>query len=669
MLRRSAAAASPSRTLALATAALAPGLAALWALLRDAGGQRRLEFALTPGSLDGITAVSLAIFGALALLAVFVALRQLALPRLSTWTVAGAASLGLYTLLAWASEDWSLSPFQTRMETLHAATYLGAVLLGAMLVHVPRRPWLALAAVVGGFAAVEVAWAVIARSFHGTSQQFPRLAGPTDHANALAMAASALLLLGAAGLLDAGRRAQVAGGAAAATGALVLAATVSRSGAVCGLLGLLLLCVLADDRRLLRFSPVLFALPFLALGAWVSTWPELDAELHGGVRAAGIQLLGVAAGSALVGSSLAPLAARLPLRVESRLGERIAGVLLGTALVVGLVAFVVVEGGPGGAWDAFRGAFAGSGRGAGAARLTSISSDARSAYWSEAWDAFTREPWRGWGAGTFDQLNRIQGTPAHPSPVSSSAHSTPLQALAETGILGGLAMIAAGVALLAGALAQALRLRAHGARDRRLAAAVGCSCAVLFAHGLTDLDWDVTSQGVVVCVALGALGTRGLAVRSHLAWGGRLVAGACAILAVAVALAAIPPVLAADRAARALGVLQAPGSAADCRRASSLGRDARRFFPELASAWVAEGLADYQRREVAAGASAFGRALRIEPANYNVPRLQALGVQAAGLPNAQVSTLLARTYQLSGFRPEFKPPETLPEPAYLALCG
>jgi hypothetical protein len=230
-------------------------------------------------------------------------------------------------------------------------------------------------------------------------------------------------------------------------------------------------------------------------------------------------------------------------------------------------------------------------------------------------------------------------------------------------------MLAAGVALLSGAFGQPLRLRGHGARDRRLAAAVACACAVFFAHSLTDLDWDVTAQGVVVCAALGALGTRGVGELPRRAVGVRLVGAASAVLALAIAIAAIPPVLAADRAASALGIIQAPASAAECQRVTRLARDARRYFPELAAAWVAEGLVDYQRRDVTGGRAAFARASRIEPANFNVTNLQSLGVQAAGLPNAQVDAYLQRTYQLSGFRPEFKPPPTLPAPAYLALCG
>ena len=643
--------------------------AVLWALLRNAGGQRTLEFTLAPGSLDAITAVTLAVFGALALLAVLAAVGALPLPHLSTATIVGLAALTLYALVAWSSEGWSLSPFQTRMETLHTATYLGAVVLGALLVRVPRRPWLILAGTVAGVAGVEVVWAVVARSFAGTSQVYARLAGPTDHANALAMAAAILMLIGAAGILDAGLRAQLAGGATTAVAATVLAATVSRAGVVCGLSGLILFCLLADDRRLLRLAPVAFIVPFLALGGWISTWPALDSSGLGNVKAAGFQLLAAVIGAALVGSTLAPLAARLPLRIETPHGEHLLAIVSGSAVVIAVAGFLIAEGGPHGALNKLGSEFSSSGQGSGASRLTSISSDARTAYWSQAWDAFTREPWRGWGAGTFDQLNRIQGTLANPSPVSTSAHNTLLQALAETGIVGGAAMLVAGVALLAGALGQPLRLRGKGARDRRLAAAVACGCVVFFVHGLTDLDWDVTSQGVLVCLAVGGLGTRGLAERAGLTLSGRLVGATCAILALAIAAAAVPPLLAANRAAEAQSLISAPSSAAECTRAVELARQAALYMPSMASPLTVEGLADYQRRDTSGGAAAFAKATSIEPGNYSIPRLLALGLQAAGRPNTEVYTALWRTYQLSGFRPEFKPPATLPTPVYLDLCG
>ena len=66
-------------------------------------------------------------------------------------------------------------------------------------------------------------------------------------------------------------------------------------------------------------------------------------------------------------------------------------------------------------------------------RVISTSSSNRWRWWTEAWNAFTANPLRGTGAGTFELTDRLE---RDTQLATTEPHSVPLQFLSETGIVG-----------------------------------------------------------------------------------------------------------------------------------------------------------------------------------------------------------------------------------------
>ncbi len=117
-------------------------------------------------------------------------------------------------------------------------------------------------------------------------------------------------------------------------------------------------------------------------------------------------------------------------------------------------------------------------------RLTSLSSNLRYRWWSEAWHAFTLRPIEGFGAGTFnliDQLSRPDNT------IAREAHSSGLQVLSGTGLLGGIPALAALVGSVAACIGGWRRL----AGEERAAAGALCATVIGLAFH-AQLDWDWT---------------------------------------------------------------------------------------------------------------------------------------------------------------------------------
>ena len=100
------------------------------------------------------------------------------------------------------------------------------------------------------------------------------------------------------------------------------------------------------------------------------------------------------------------------------------------------------------------------------ARVLRSNSGNRWVWWREAAGAFSDEPLRGWGAGSFPLVHRRYRDDDLPV---RQAHSVPLQFLAETGIVG--ALLALGGLGLLGWAAVA-RLRQAQGRERRYVAAL-----------------------------------------------------------------------------------------------------------------------------------------------------------------------------------------------------
>jgi tetratricopeptide (TPR) repeat protein len=122
-----------------------------------------------------------------------------------------------------------------------------------------------------------------------------------------------------------------------------------------------------------------------------------------------------------------------------------------------------------------------------------VSSSNRFRWWQEAWNAFVDNPAQGTGAGTFGLTDRLE---RNTSLAVVEPHSTPLQFLTETGIVGFLLW----VAVIATASVAIWRRGRNGAT---LALALAAAVAVV--HSLVDIDWDYVSVQGPLFLVVGAL--------------------------------------------------------------------------------------------------------------------------------------------------------------------
>jgi hypothetical protein len=229
----------------------------------------------------------------------------------------------------------------------------------------------------------------------------------------------------------------------------------------------------------------------------------------------------------------------------------------------------------------------------GKTRFASASSSNRWTWWQEAWDAFTRHPGGGTGAGTFVLTDRML---RRSSVTTVEPHNTPLQFLSETGIVGFLLYLG----VVVGALWGVVRARGEPA-----ALALGIGVAAYFAHGIVDFDWSFVATGGPVLFVAGALLSPERAER-------RAARPLLAIACLAVALAGIYSLTApwlAQRSLPAASLGQAKrahaydplsvsalmdwaayeDAAGNLRRAEELYREAVAREPENAETWYALG--------------------------------------------------------------------------------
>src|SRR5438874_776394 len=302
----------------------------------------------------------------------------------------------------------------------------------------------------------------------------------------------------------------------------------------------------------------------------------------------------VLAGGALVAVAAALLYRREIAPARRVRVERVAGI---AALVVALAGLAVSIAFAGKIWSEFTNP-ANTQLVNTKVRLHSAKSD-RWAWWQEAWHAFTRHPGGGTGAGTFELTNQML---RHAPVVVDEPHSTPLQFLSETGIVGLLLYLGAA----GGALWGAWRARRDPA-----GLALGLAVAAFFLHGVVDKDWNY----VATCGPLFLL-AGGMLAQPRLAPERRPLLAACAV---ACALAAVyslaAPWLAQRELAKGTAAAFASAHSYDplsvdalqglaafedrpghYRRADRLYRDAVALEPQNAETWYALGVFYFEHR-------------------------------------------------------------------------
>ena len=207
-------------------------------------------------------------------------------------------------------------------------------------------------------------------------------------------------------------------------------------------------------------------------------------------------------------------------------------------------------------------------------RVLRSNSGNRWVWWKEAAGAFSDEPVKGWGAGSFPLVHRRYRE--NDLPVRQ-AHSVPLQFLAETGLVGALLALG-GLGLLGWAAAGRLRL-AEG-REHRYVAALACASLAWGVHMWFDWDSDIPGVTVPLLIFLGVLAARPPGTADAVdavppqddvrAPAGPRLAGllAGALILAALATSAYLPWLADDKAAEAtlLGAVSDEGTLADAAK-------------------------------------------------------------------------------------------------------
>jgi tetratricopeptide (TPR) repeat protein len=625
----------PGTLLPLASATL------LAAALFYGGGSRDERVTLI-----GATAVLVA---GVALAAAWLGL--LPLPTLDRWARAFLVLLGAIVVWSGLGLWWSIAPDLTWRYANRGLAYAAFCVLGLLVaVAIPR----AVRVVAAGFAllvAAVIGWALagkVAPALYEDSFRFARLRDPLEYWNALALVAGMGIPLA---LWVAASR--VHSNVVRALGALLLFATTvallltySRGGVAVAVVAVAFWLVLTDRRLEGVAALVIGGVPALVVSAWAFGRPGLSEDgqpysvrFDDGVRF-GVVLAVVGAlvfGLAFLASRYEERRPPTPELAHRVLRWSLAGAAVAAVLVVAL-AFVLAD--PvdwaGDQVDDFTNPTI-QPVSQGPARLGSIGSNNRWGWWEEAWEAFTDDPVGGAGAGTFRLVHfQLRDN----SNVVTEPHDLPLQALAETGIVGFL--LAAGAALTA--------LVAIGRGLRRLegeewAAGLALAAAALLypLHGLVDYDWDFIAVSAPFFFVVGVLLAAGAPVRQV-----RRPFEALAIAGVALAAftSLITPWL-ADREADAARDSLAGDRAAE---AADQADSARALNPFSVDPLFLAAEAAYARGDAREALRLYVRATELQPENWST--WYELGSFEAGLKSYDWAELhLARARELNPFGP------------------
>ncbi len=171
--------------------------------------------------------------------------------------------------------------------------------------------------------------------------------------------------------------------------------------------------------------------------------------------------------------------------------------------------------------------------------LASLSSSNRWRWWQEAWHAFVHHPGGGTGAGTFQLTDRMLRTTSLVT--TTEPHNVPLQFLSESGIVGFLLFVGAGIAAVVGVLRA--RARARGA-ERAAVTALAIGAAVFLGHLVADTDWDYVATCGPLLFVVGALVASAAPEREPVRRRSPLVAAASVVVALGAVYSLAAPYLA-----------------------------------------------------------------------------------------------------------------------------
>jgi len=499
--------------------------------------------------------------------------------RAPAQALAGLALLVLFAAWSGWSIDWSIAPdlswVQLNRWAAYAIVAALALVLGSSLRRAPERTALGFLLIASAVALYALGGKVAPwLSIPGLidldhTSDFSRLRAPLGYWNALGLVCvlAAPIAVRAAADREASPRLRTVSVVAYVLLLVTLGLTYSRGGILALLAALVALVAIGPDRfRLAAYS---------LLGAAASVPAYLVAVVRDDLTTDGvvqseraddglILLVALVAGVVLAVAGGRRLMENDDRIERAHLGRpaaarRNALVAAGVALVVAIGALAVSERGVTGTieqrWEEFTSVK--SEDQTDPRRVLRSNSGNRWVWWREAVGAFSDEPLKGWGAGSFPLVHRRYRE--NDLPVRQ-AHSVPLQFLAETGLVGGLLALG-GLGLLG--WAAAARLRQAQGRERRYVAALACASLAWGIHMWFDWDSDIPGVTLPLLIFLGVLAARPPGARDAVEAvrppdDARAPAGprATALLAGALILAALAtsaylPWLAEDKAAEA----------------------------------------------------------------------------------------------------------------------
>lgn len=415
-------------------------------------------------TLGGYSDGSRLLFVTLAGLALLCALLSGEAQARATARSAPVLALGLLALLSGLSAAWSIEPSASLRWALVIAGY-GAVAVAAGVVARERRGVEAVAALIAGTAVLSAALGLAGLALH--EEPFAeaiygrwRPGGPFEYPATLALLQVAAL----PPLLYAMTRARRLLAAAAAGGAALSAGTIALSGSRWQLaLGAAVLLAAPAVMRSVRSlaAAALVASAALAMYAVVAL-PALSAV----ERVAG---LGAVCAAAALGWGLAVRARALEAPLAVR-GPAAAAFAIAVLLLAGvsIASLTADTGGP---------------RPAEHGRLD---------YWRGAAETALARPVTGYGADTYEPAAALAGAPAP----ARYAHDLPLEAWAEIGLPGLLAVLA---------LYAAAGRAVWRARSTRAGVLLGPAVLASLATNLLDWPWHQAGAGALWAAALGAV--------------------------------------------------------------------------------------------------------------------------------------------------------------------
>jgi hypothetical protein len=534
------------------------------------------------------------------------------LSRPAALAVGGLTALALLSLVAHA---WTESDERTTAEFARVLQYLGIVVLAYLSLN--RDSWQGAAA---GFATAAIAvtgLAVASRLFPATFDDevarllaIDRLSYPLDYWNATACWGAMTIAIAVGWSAHAERllvRCLLLAVVPVAATAVYL--SYSRAGIAASLLAVVAVVALSRYRWTAAANAVgaglACALPILAVRGH-------DAIARGtggdGAGTVFLALLAAAAISAGVAAATGALGAD-GLRMRRRHAQRL---LAAGAICLGLAA-LALNGPISQAWDEFRNQRTVSLTGSDPTERLGTLGGTRYGIWTAAVDAFSTDPARGVGPGSFEFYWSREGVGTE---FVRDAHSLYLEQAAELGLPG----IAALLCFLIGALLAGIRARSFWRRDRDMGLGCGLVAAFivfLFYSGV-DWMWEMGAVGSLAFGGIAAAGAGGLprarpgVLKPWFRYG-------IAIAAILAAVAQVPTLVSVERTRASDASL----SAGELRKAGELADDAVAAEPWGASGYAARAESAMGGGNLDAAADDIADAIEREPTNWRHQLLSA----------------------------------------------